>query len=98
LRKICADTDECGSSRVRPERFAPLRRDEQHRSDFLKLDDDLIGVLAIDVAQRVVSSRSAFRISRVEQVDGLAKFLAEAGCSIPILTLHVEDNDGILPA
>src|SRR3546814_14578419 len=50
-----------------------------------------------DVCSSDLFTCSAFRIGRIEQVNGLAVFLAKTRRGFPILTLHIEDDDRLLP-
>src|SRR3546814_9230407 len=71
-RKIGPDADKGGSRRIRPEWLSALGGHEQHRGDLLQLDHHFVRIGAVDVAERLITGGSAFRIGRIEQVNGLA--------------------------
>src|SRR3546814_5349517 len=86
-RKIGPDADKGGSRRIRPEWLSALGGHEQHRGDLLQLDHNLVRIGAVDVAERIITGGSALRIGRIEQVNGLAVFLAKTRRGFTILTI-----------
>src|SRR3546814_1028104 len=87
-RKIGPDADKGGSRRIRPEWLSALGGHEQHRGDILQLDNHLVRIGAVDVAERIITGGSAFRIGRIEKVKGMAVRSEEHTYELQSLTSH----------